>query len=222
MGFINFSIPKLLVEKIIQDFPIDNFIETGTYKGDSSFWAANYFKNVYTIEIDKEISRETSERKDCPANVRFFVGDSRDVLPKIVEELKGTSFFWLDGHWCFGAGGKEDECPVLDEIHSIKKITNPIIFIDDARCFMGPLPLPHNSAHWPSIDEIFALLKNTFPENHTTIQDDVIMCVPHDIKEILDKDWQENYYFRFSPSESKRNHSIVIKTINYLKRKIKG
>lgn len=220
MGTVNFSIPKDIVKKIVQYKAINNFIETGTYKGDSSFWAANFIKNVYTIEIDPEISRLTSERQDCPENIKFLIGDSREILPEVVRELKGNSFFWLDGHWCTGAGGKDDECPVLDEIRAIGKLIDPVIFIDDARCFLGPLPFPHNAADWPAIDEIFELLKQTFPDNQTTIQDDVIMCVPPDIKKILDRDWQERFNSRFSQLESNRKHSLIVKVIKFLKRKI--
>jgi hypothetical protein len=220
MGIIDFSIPKDIVQKIFQHKTIDNFIETGTYKGDSSFWAADFFKNVYTIEIDQEISKLTSERKDCPENIKFIVGDSREILAEVVKELRGNSFFWLDGHWCSGAGGKNNECPVLDEIRAIREISDPIIFIDDARCFLGPLPFPHKASDWPTIDEIFALLKHTFPHNLTTIQDDVIMCVPPEIKEILDKDWQEKYYSRFSPPESNKSHSVLFKAFNYLKKRV--
>lgn len=220
MGFINFSIPKELVTKIINTTPIDNFIETGTFQGGTSFWAAKFFKNVYTIEIDPEISRKTSERIDCPSNIKFLVGDSKDILPQLVEKLNGSSFFWLDGHWCFGAGGKDAECPVLDEIISIKDLKDPIIFIDDARCFLGPLPPPHKAEDWPGIDEIFALLKQTFPNHYTTIQDDVIICVPATIKNILDQDWMENFDQRFNLPVEESIRTLSLKIIKRIIKKI--
>jgi hypothetical protein len=218
MGYIHFSLPKRLVEKIIQLFPIENFVETGTYKGDSSFWAAAYFKNVYTIEIDSDISKSTSERPDCPLNIKFYIGNSRNVLPKLVDELEGSSLFWLDGHWCFDAGGKDAECPLLDEIQALKNLIDPIIFIDDARCFLGPLPLPHKAEDWPSIDKIFSLLKSLFPNNYTTIQDDVIMCVPEEVKKILDQDWMENYHSRYPSPIVEIKKSKITRINNYLKK----
>ena len=199
MGIVNFSIPKDLVLKFIDFKRIDNFIETGTYKGETSFWAANHFKNVYTIEIDPKISKETKSKSDCPKNIEFLVGNSKDVLPELVENnLSGTCFFWLDGHWCMGAGGKEDECPLLKELEAIKSIQNAIIFIDDARCFLGPLPAPHESSHWPRIDQIFNNISFLFPEHRFTIQDDVIMVVPINYMTVLDEHWKltfnERYY----------------------------
>jgi hypothetical protein len=216
MGFINFSIPKELVIKITEKLVFDNFIETGTYEGNTSFWAANHFKKVYTIEIDPLISKRTSSKPDCPSNIEFLIGNSKDVLVDVCKSLKGRNFFWLDGHWCFGAGGKEEECPLLFELEAIKNIQNSVIFIDDARCFLGPLPEPHDSTHWPYIDEIFQKLKEYFPQNSTTIQDDVIMCVPADVKAIIDTDWKNKFNSRFS-SESPKSPSGIGKLKNFLK-----
>ncbi|PZX49793.1 hypothetical protein LV84_04185 [Algoriphagus ratkowskyi] len=199
MGIVNFSIPKDLVLKILDFKEIDNFIETGTYKGATSFWAAQHFKKVYTIEINEEISKETASKVDCPKNIEFLIGNSKDVLPELVDnKLSGTCFFWLDGHWCMGAGGKEEECPLIDELEAIKLIQNAIIFIDDARCFLGPLPPPHDSSHWPRIDQIFIKISQLFPDHRFTIQDDVIMVIPLEYMAVLDEDWKSKFQVRFS------------------------
>ncbi len=210
MGFISFSIPKELVIKITSEINFENFIETGTYEGGTCFWAAKYFRNIYTIEIDPSISKKTSSKPDCPKNIKFLVGNSKNVLPGLVKTLVGNAFFWLDGHWCFGAAGKDEECPLMKELEAIKDVHNPTIFIDDARCFLGPLPPPHESSHWPYIDEIFGILKQYFPSNSTTIQDDVIMCVPENVKSIIDTDWKEKFQLRFSQSEKKQPTKIQL------------
>lgn len=201
MGIVNFSIPKELVKQIIVQTPFTNFIETGTYRGATSFWAAGFFPQVYTIEVDPQISKETAAVPGRPKNIEFLVGNSRDVLPGLVPRLNGRSFFWLDGHWCFGAGGKEEECPLLDELHAIRHCKDSVIFIDDARCFLGPLPSPHNAEDWPSIDTIFAVLKELFPTNRTTIIDDVLISIPSDIKPMVDRYWQQTFYDRFDASK---------------------
>jgi hypothetical protein len=204
MGIVNFSIPKELVLMFIQFNSIDNFIETGTYRGATSFWAAQYFKKVYTIEIDAKLYIETASIPNCPPNIEFIIGNSKDELPKLVEsQLKGTCFFWLDGHWCMGGGGKEEECPLLDELEAIKPIQDAIIFIDDARCFLGPLPPPHDSTHWPRIDQIFSKVSSLFPNHRFTIQDDVIMVIPMTYLPVLDDYWKNTFkerFFKISPS----------------------
>jgi FkbM family methyltransferase len=202
MGIVNFSIPKNLVLGIKQEVKIDNFIETGTFKGETTFWAADFFDKVYTIEISPEISRETASKSDCPKNIEFIVGDSREELPQLVKRVKGRSFYWLDGHWCTGAGGKEAECPLMDELKAIAVSEKPIIFIDDARCFLGPLPPPHNCKDWPAIDEIFTFFKENFLNSYTTIIDDVIISVPEDVKPIIDDYWIKTFHKRFDLANS--------------------
>ena len=201
MGSVNFSIPKQLVQRFIAKAPFNNFIETGTYKGETAFWAARFFPNVYTIEIDGEISNSTAANDQCPQNINFYVGNSKDVLPQIVPNLFGRNFFWLDGHWCFGAGGKESECPLMLELSAIGGLENSVIFIDDARCFLGPLPPPHNADDWPRIDEIFSVLKKLFPGHRTTIIDDVILCYPSEFSEVVDSYWQETFQSRYTYRE---------------------
>jgi len=198
MGVVNFSIPKELVLSIIRNTDIDNFVETGTYLGHTTFWAAHYFKKVYTIEISPKISKQTALTSDCPKNIDFIVGDSRLEMPKLVRNLNGRSFFWLDGHWCSGAGGKDAECPLMDELKAISACEKPVIFIDDARCFLGPLPAPHNYEDWPTIDEIFTFCKNHFPNSYTTIIDDVIICVPEEVKPSVYNYWQTTFAKRYN------------------------
>ena len=206
MGIINFSIPKDIVIKIVNNIQIENFIETGTFMGGTAFWAASYFTNIYTIEIDEEISKKTASNPECPKNVNFIVGDSKYALNELMPKIEGRSFFWLDGHWCTGGGGKDAECPLIDELKALKNLKDPIIFIDDARCFLGPLPKPHRSEDWPLIDEIFSTLKELFPNHFTTIQDDVIMCVPTDVRSIINEDWQEKFSLRFNPPKPVTNN----------------
>lgn len=198
MGHVTFSIPKEIVLLFKEKGHIKNFVETGTYKGGTCFWAAGHFENVYTIEIDPAISEETSKNPGCPTNVKFYVGNSKDVLPSLVKELHGDCIFWLDGHWCNVTEiGKEMECPLIDEIKALKDFSNSVILIDDARAFFGPLPPPHDSSQWPRIDEIILLLKKQFPTNLVTIVDDVIYCLPPPLIEIFDEKWKSDYKIRF-------------------------
>ncbi|MBC8035418.1 MAG: hypothetical protein H7Y03_14815 [Chitinophagaceae bacterium] len=199
MGYISFSMPGEIVLKFKEKGNIINFVETGTYKGGTSFWAARHFKQVYTIEIDPEISKSTSSRPDCPKNIEFLVGNSKDVLPGIVSRLTERSIFWLDGHWCnVTEMGKEMECPLMDEIRSLKDLHHPVILIDDARAFLGPLPPPHNNSDWPRIDEIFQLLKMQYPLSMVTLADDVIYCIPPDLIEVYNDDYILQFNRRYS------------------------
>ena len=198
MGYIDFSMPREIVLKFAAKGGIVNFVETGTYKGNTSYWAAAHFEHVFTIEIDPEISRTTASRPDCPKNIRFLVGNSKDVLPEIVGQIQGRSIFWLDGHWCnVTEMGKDMECPLMEELISLRSIPDAVILIDDARAFLGPLPPPHDNKQWPRIDDIVLLLKKQFPQNLVTIADDVIYCLPPDMIGIFDEDWIRKFQRRF-------------------------
>ena len=200
MGIINFSIPKGLVHAVTKAARFQNFIETGTFKGGTSHWAATIFPKVYTIEISPELSKTASEigAGKGLSNVNYLVGDSRTVLPALVPKLEGRSFFWLDGHFCTGAGGEDFQCPLLEELDSLKSLPGCVIFIDDARLFLGRNPPPHHTDEWPRIDEIFAKLHALFPDAFTTVIDDVIVCVPADLRKAVDDfyetTFQERYY----------------------------
>ena len=198
MGAVTFSIPKDFITLFHKFGHFQNFVETGTFTGVSCFWAATLFDAVFTVEIDPEISKATASRPDCPKNIRFFVGNSRNVLPSIVTQLKGRSIFWLDGHWCdVSELGKDEECPVLDELKAAAAAKDPLILIDDARAFLGPLPPPHQKSHWPRIDEIFSLSKVLLPKHLVTVFDDVIFVIPPDLIECFEKYWIGSYYNRF-------------------------
>lgn len=200
MGIVNFSIPKSLVLKFHHFKPFENFIETGTYLGGTTFWAAKHFPKVYTIEIDEQLSKAAASQSDCPENIEFLVGDSKTVLPSLLQgSVAGSCLFWLDGHWCSGGGGKEQECPLLDELEAIQSKQDSLILIDDARCFLGPLPPPHEASHWPRIDEIFRKITELFPTHKFTILDDVIVILPLEYLPVFDAEWQSGFNQRFFP-----------------------
>jgi hypothetical protein len=209
MGYVNFSMPREIVLKFMTKAGIKNFVETGTYKGNTSFWAAGHFEKVYTIEIDPAISKATASRPDCPRNIDFLIGNSKDVLSGIVGKLNGRSVFWLDGHWCNVTDfGKDMECPLIDELKALQTLNDAVILIDDARAFLGPLPPPHDNAQWPRIDEIFLLLKKQFPASLVTIADDVIYCLPPDLVEVFDQDWISQFNKRFGQPQTLLNKVV--------------
>lgn len=190
MGAIVRGILKALALDLGQQTKFQAFVETGTFLGETAAWAGEWFAEVHTIEIDAELHQKAKERL-AGSPVHLHLGDSLQILGDLVPRLPAGTVFWLDAHYSGSGTGKgATECPVLKELALIAAVPQAVILIDDARCFLGPLPPPHDSAQWPGIDEIFHCLWGKFPGNTTTIRDDVIVSVPRDLKGVLDRHWR--------------------------------
>jgi hypothetical protein len=137
-----------------QRFGLTHCIETGTFTGTSTAWAAAHFEAVTTIEIDFSRIRETAAALGA-SNVAYLNADSRDGLPIAIGPDPVPTLFWLDAHnadHLFGPG--DDDCPLLEELSAIfeRGFWDPCILIDDAQCFTAP-----RSAVWPSYDVIASI-----------------------------------------------------------------
>lgn len=202
MGLVTLGPPTDLILKLARQFDIRHFVETGTYYGKTAMWAETVFDHVITIEYSREIYEANLTTYGKVDNVEFLFGDSRTSLKTIVPQLSGPAIFWLDSHWSGGnTYGKDDECPLLDELRAIGESGHShFILIDDARLFTSPPPLPHAIDQWPSITEVLGALKTGGKEGYTVVVNDVIISVPEFAREffaglcqeINTKAWQEN------------------------------
>jgi len=217
MGYIRSGIPEALVLKLLQGQPTANFVETGTAYGGTTLWAANHFRKVVTIEINSELSRAVANSPACPRNIEFLVGNSAVLMADVVMRLDGPAVFWLDGHYCGpGTGDTSAECPLMDELAALRGAPDAIILIDDARCFFGPPPPPHNPVQWVNIDLIFQYFARHFPNHVVTVHDDVIIGVPKSLKPVLDKDWLLHFDERY-PALAPGKSSLFRRAIRRLR-----
>lgn len=201
MGLVRMGPPSELMLRLRDKYELKEFIETGTYHGNTAVWAASHFTNVITIEYSKEIYEETVARHGKIQNINFIFGDSRSVLKMIVPKLTHSAIFWLDSHWSGGKTyGENDECPLTEEIYAINmSMYAHFVFIDDARLFTSPPPRPHRIEQWPSVDEVIEVLRSGNQKYYIVLVEDVIIAVPEYAKqlvggycqEINTKAWQE-------------------------------
>lgn len=157
------------------------FVETGTFTGQTTRWAADHFARVHTVERSQELFDLYSPDLSAIANVTPHLGDSRTVLPEIIEGLDATpAIHWLDGHWSGGpTAGEDDECPILDELECLASRQQDVILIDDARLFLAAPPEPHDPAQWPTLLDISRVLINTRDDRpYLQVIDDVVFIVP--------------------------------------------
>jgi predicted O-methyltransferase YrrM len=112
------------------NLPISACIETGTYRGDTTFFLAEQFPNIpiYTIEINSEYAKESRWRLRNKKNVIVLQGSSPEELQRLFAQNAFGNFplFFLDAHWY-------DYWPLLDELAVISKIQKAVIIIDDVR-----------------------------------------------------------------------------------------
>jgi hypothetical protein len=81
------------------NFPIA--IETGTFKGEGTFKLSQYFKKVYTIELNKKLYNDANERFKNMPKIKCIYGHSTNELNKLIHltnyKKKGVCFF-LDAY----------------------------------------------------------------------------------------------------------------------------
>ena len=177
MGIVKMGPPAEVLDKI-RELGVKVFIETGTYKAQTSVWASKRFDIVYSVEASKKLYNEAVEKYGNIRNIKFMRGISKESLREIINEIDTQAVFWLDAHWSGGETfGSDEECPLIDELGLItKKRIKHYILIDDARLFMCPPPLPHNIDEWPDISQIIIHLTDTGYK--IFIHEDVIIAVP--------------------------------------------
>ena len=134
------------------------FLETGTFEGGGVWTALEMgFSTIISIEIDRDYfqksrryietfgSHEVGEKifDDDPLFFQFqsgqqvylYLGDSMEVLPRILKNISTPITFWLDAH----AGNTPTHgkilVPLLEELDIISKhpVKNHSFLIDDRR-----------------------------------------------------------------------------------------
>jgi hypothetical protein len=183
MGIVTMGVPQEIVLGLAKAAGADTFIETGTFQGGTTRWAARHFRQVHTIERSEALFRQHSPELAALPGVTPHLGDSREILPRIVAGLgPERAVYWLDGHWCCTPGGETagatDQCPLLDELACLAGRPSDIILIDDARYFLSSPPPPNTVADWPTIAEICEAAPRGATRPFVQIYDDVIFLIP--------------------------------------------
>lgn len=134
---VDHKLKKDLVVDLGEMYYINTFVETGTAHGDLTAHAAsNHYDLVHTIEMQQEYYDFAKAKLSRFPYVFCHFGNSSDVLPKIVAELRGASaVYFLDAHYSGPGTARADvDTPIVEELNTIGKGKN-VIVIDDARLF---------------------------------------------------------------------------------------
>lgn len=111
-----------IIKKLKDDCNLRNFVETGTYFGETSFFFSLLFDRVFTCDV-----------VDHPKRVDFFFRNnlvyetcsSPDFLRRHLAEIREHSMFYLDAHWM-------SYWPLRDELAIVYgECAHPVVIIDD-------------------------------------------------------------------------------------------
>lgn len=160
-----------VIEQYMKNPSLEVFIETGTYKGDMIYGALRCFKDIYSIELNKNLYNRARKRFSGYPNVHILKGQSSEVLPKILKKISYPCLFWLDAHWSGGSTARGDfQTPIMQEMQCIlkhRKAVEHVVLIDDARCFKG-------ESDYPTLKELEGLIRNYYPDWIFEVKDDII------------------------------------------------
>jgi hypothetical protein len=105
---------------------LQTFIESGSFAGGGIQQALDVgFKNIHSIEINDEYYAHVQARYEKEARVKCWHGDSRPLLPIILQKVRTPALVFLDGH-------AESDSPLIEELHVLARSTiKHTIVVDD-------------------------------------------------------------------------------------------
>jgi len=166
-------IKQWTIKNYAKKYNIKTLIETGTFKGQMIDATKNIFEKIYSIELDTSLFQKALSKFKGNKHIEIFKGDSGEILPTILKNIKKPCLFYLDGHYSEGITAKGDlNTPVIRELEIIlnHKIKNHIILIDDARLFIG-------KDDYPTIEELKRVIKNQNNRLKLNIKNDIIRII---------------------------------------------
>jgi predicted O-methyltransferase YrrM len=155
------------VQQLIKDFGIQTFVETGTYKGETTKEICKEVPRVIAIEISDEYLEKTRDSVNSVGaqNVEIVKGDSAKWM---AEELGkrdlGPTLFFLDAHWY-------NYWPIRDELQAIVnsgKHANSVIMIHDFKNPDNP-EMQYDEYQGKALDHEYIkdILQQLWPEGYT-------------------------------------------------------
>jgi hypothetical protein len=169
--------PKLTSEfyNLSKTIQTKQYIETGTYLGDGIKRVLNDYENIHSIELSETWYQYNVKQFENNNNVKMYLGDSKKILPELLQTLNEPITIYLDAHYSGGTTAfGEEEVPLLFELEILKQREyDDIIIINDCRllgktgiCGAGDndLVYPTMTYNWSNITEnnIINLIKEGY------------------------------------------------------------
>lgn len=178
------GVPHSVKARVVRDraaaYGIGHFIETGTCHGAMVEAVAGDFLSIDTIEFYEPNFLIAQERLARFPHVRVHLGDSADVLGKLIVELVRPALVFLDAHYSGpGTGRAAVDTPVVSELRTLScsPFAN-VIVIDDARLFAGEPWHTDDFSDYPSFAEIEELVSTFQAPSAVRREADEFVIVP--------------------------------------------
>ncbi|TWT82870.1 hypothetical protein CA13_43330 [Planctomycetes bacterium CA13] len=134
-----------MLANYMESYGLKKFIETGTFRGSTLCHMAKRGYDCMSIELADDLHQAAKRKFASYSNVQLLLGDSGNVLPRILNTLSEPALFWLDGHYSGGPTARADkDTPITTELEAIlnHRVEGHVILIDDARLFNGENDYP--------------------------------------------------------------------------------
>lgn len=117
-----------IVSEVLEAFPFDALVETGTFRATTTVWIAERFsKPILTCEINKRYYLQSRKRLSGFGHVEVALADSTEYLRGLAQRFGRETLllFYLDAHWL-------DRLPLFEEIGIIRdSFPRSVVIIDD-------------------------------------------------------------------------------------------
>jgi hypothetical protein len=166
-------IVKQHILKQYQDrFHLQTLVETGTFTGETVEALRGRTARIISIELAPALHAAAVRRFADAPNVSLLHGDSKTLLPSVLQDLTGPVLFWLDGHYTGPGTAGDGLCPLEHEVRALlaRPPGGDVILIDDARELTG-------TRGYPRLDELCADIRRKRPRADVTVRDDIVRWI---------------------------------------------
>lgn len=161
------KIPHWVKQRAIRQtaraFGLCVLVETGTNYAHMIRVQRRRFREIYSIEIDAAKAESARKKYARFPGIHILQGDSGEILPRLLPELREPCLFWLDGHDFDRATPVERELAALFA-HPER---NHVLLIDDAKWFNG-------RGGYPTLDNLRQRVAHDYPGRVLEVRDEII------------------------------------------------
>jgi hypothetical protein len=168
--------PHLLKQKVVREygerFELRTLVETGTYYGEMVSAMKGRFDRIYSIEFVPELAERARRKFARDPHITILCGDSRRMIPEVLDLLTAPALFWLDAGYYGWVGKQGDQQRLSSEMEMI--LSHPfahIILLDDARGLTGRDGVP-------SVRDVTTDVESKHPKRRVEVKYDIMRITP--------------------------------------------